>query len=214
MELQTQDAGSAFHTRTMAEPHRAIRREPVVFGHALELLLADAEALGARAREALAGLGLSLREPLHVAYPGALWAGAIHILSGTLYPHLSTPRAERALGRRFMESTLQSRMGAAMIAHARAVGPQRTLLRLSQYLRTMNNFLGVSARELPRHAGWELVLRPLPEFFLSAGVHGEPPHFTQGALTTLFQAAGVSGFRMGLVDHDESLAKSTFHLAF
>lgn len=214
MELQTQDAGSASHPRTMAVPHRALRREPVVFGQALELLLADVEELNARAREALAGLGLALRESLRVAYPGALWASAIGILSGAIYPHLSTPLAEFALGRRFMTRALQTRMGAAMRAHARVVGPQRTLLRLSQNLRTLNNFLGASVHELPRHVGWELVLRPLPEFFLADGVRGEPPHFTRGVLTTAFQATGVSSIQMSVVGHNEPLAMSTFHITF
>ncbi|WP_158501966.1 DUF2378 family protein [Vitiosangium sp. GDMCC 1.1324] len=194
--------------------HHAIRREPVVFGHALEHLLADVELLQPRAQEALAGLGLSLHEPLHAAYPGAVWVGAIHVLSDALYPHLSPSRAHVALGRRFMEKTLQSRLGAAMNAHARAIGPERMLSRLSHQFRMMNNFLGVSVHERPAHAGWELVIRPLPEFLLLPGVHGEPPHFTRGALTTAFQAAGVSGVRMNLVDHDATLGASVFHVTF
>ncbi|MFY0570957.1 DUF2378 family protein [Archangium lansingense] len=198
----------------MSVPHRAIRREPVVFGHALELVLADAEALGSRASEALAGLGLSLNEPLRAAYPGALWAGAIHILSEALYPHLSTPKAEFALGRRFMERALQSRLGAAMMAHAKVIGPQRTLQRLTHNLRAFNNFLGASARELPGQAGWELVMRPLPEFFLAPGVYGEPPQFTRGMLTTAFHTAGLSRVRMDVVHHEASLGMSIFHLAF
>jgi uncharacterized protein (TIGR02265 family) len=134
--------------------------------------------------------------------------------ASVLYPHLSAPKAEFMLGRRFMEQSLSTRMGAAMHAHARAVGPERTLQRLSHNLRTVNNFMGATARALPGHRGWELVIRPLPEFLLMAETHGEPPHFTRGVLTTVFHTAGVSGFRMEVVRHDEQLGASTFHLSF
>jgi hypothetical protein len=33
-------------------------------------------------------------------------------------------------------------------------------------------------------------------------------------LTTVFHTAGVSGFRMEVVRHDEQLGASTFHLSF
>jgi uncharacterized protein (TIGR02265 family) len=214
MELQTQHAWNTPPTRTTSVPHRTLRREPVVFGHALETLLAGAGTLGPQALEALAGLGLSPREPLRAAYPGVVWTGAIHVLSSVLYPHLSASKAEFALGRRFTEQSLVTRMGAAMHAHARAVGPERTLLRLSHNLRTSNNFIGAAARELPGQRGWELVMRPLPEFLLMAETHGEPPHFTRGVLTTTFHAAGVSSFRMEVVRHDEQLGASTFHITF
>ncbi|QRK12100.1 DUF2378 family protein [Archangium violaceum] len=191
----------------------SLRREPVVFGHVMELLLTDMELLHPRASEALAGLGLSSREP-HAIYPSAAWVGAIHVLSGALYSHLSSPGAEFALGRRFMARILRSRMGEVMNARARAVGPERTMHRLPNQLRMLNNYLGASVHELPGKSRWELTLRPLPEFFLSSGVHVEPPQFTRGALTTAFQAAGVSGIQMDLVRHDASLGTSSFHLTF
>ena len=214
MELQPQNTWSTPLPRTNAVPHRALRREPVVFGHALETLMAGAGTLGPQALDALAGLGLSPGEPLRAAYPGVLWTGAIHVLSSVLYPHLSAPRAEFMLGRGFMEHSLVTRMGVAMNAHARAVGPERTLLRLTHNLRTLNNFMGAAARELPGQRGWELVMRPLPEFLLMAETHGEPPHFTRGVLTTAFHAAGVSSFRMEVVRYDEQLGAATFHITF
>ncbi|WNG33103.1 DUF2378 family protein [Archangium violaceum] len=193
-------------------PH-SLRREPVVFGHVMELLLTDLELIHPRAREALAGMGLSSGEP-HAVYSSAAWVGAIHVLSGALYSHLSSPSAEFALGRRFMARLLRSRLGEVMNTRARATGPERTLHRLPNQLRMLNNYLGASVHALPGAGRWELSLRPLPEFFLSAGVHVEPPHFTRGAIITSFQAAGVFDLQMDLMRHDVSLGTSTFHLTF
>lgn len=214
MDLQLQNDGYTPRSRTLSPLPRAVRREAVVFGHALELLLADAGALGPQALGVLGALGLSPREPLQAAYPGSLWAGAIRVLSSALYPHLPSHRAEFALGRRFQECLLQSRIGAAMNAHAQLVGPERTLQRLPNILRAMNNFLDASARELPQGNGWELVLRPLPEFSAHAESLGEPPHFARGVITTAFQAAGVSTIHVDVVRHDAVLGASTFHVTF
>ncbi len=195
------------------ERTRECRREPVVFGHALETLLAEAEVLAPHTLGALARLGLS-PYALEVAYPAQVGAEALAILVQALSADLGTAGAEFLLGQRCCERVQHSRMGAAMTAHARVVGPERTLLRTARNLRTANNFTDATVRPLPGGQGWELVTSPLPEFSTVRGLRMDPPHFLRGMLTRAFEAAGVSGVRMELVAHDEASGTATFHVFF
>lgn len=191
-----------------------IDQEPVVFGHALETLLAEAELLAPHTLDALAQLGLSPLHPLEVAYPYEVWSEALRILVQALSADVGTSEAEFLLGHRYSELSLGSRIGSALGAHARVVGPERTLMRTSRNLRMANNFTDASVRALPGERGWELILRPLPVFAGSAALQMDPPHFIRGALTRSLMTAGASGVRMELVDHDETRGESTFHVFF
>src|SRR5690349_7451689 len=112
----------------LVELSREFVREPVVFGHALETLMAEAEALVPQALGELAQLGLSPLQPLEVAYPGVMWAEALDFVARALSADLDRAGAEFLLGQRYCERALRSRMGSAMNAQARVVGPERTLL--------------------------------------------------------------------------------------
>ncbi len=198
----------------LVEMSREFGREPVVFGHALETLLAEAEVLTPHALDTLGRLGLAPLYPLEVAYPCEVWAEAIDTLVRALSADVGTARAEFLLGQRYAERALRSRIGSAMNAHARVVGPERTLLRTARNLRTTNNFTDATVRELPGGKGWELVTRPLPEFAASKWLRMDPPHFLRGVLTRSFEAAGAEGVRMELVGHDETRGSATFHVFF
>jgi uncharacterized protein (TIGR02265 family) len=193
------------------ETSREFGREPVVFGHALETLAAEAEVLAPHVMRALEQLELGPSYPLEVAYPCEVWAEALDILVRALSADVGTARAEFLLGQRYGERALRSRMGSAMNAHARVVGPERTLLRTARNLRTNNNFTDARVRALPGGKGWELVTRPLPEFAASKWLRMDPPHFLRGVLTRSFEAAW-GGARMELVDHDEARGSATFNV--
>lgn len=197
----------------LVETSREFAREPVVFGHALETLVAEAEVLAPHALGSLGQLGLGALYPLEVAYPCEVWAEALDILVRELSADVGTARAEFLLGQRYAERALRSRIGSAMNAHARVVGPERTLRRTARNLRTNNNFTDALVRELPGGQGWELTTRPLPEFAVSKWLRMDPPHFLRGVLTRSFEAAW-GGTRMDLVDHDEAQGSATFHVFF
>lgn len=196
------------------ETRQEIRSEPVVFGHALETLLAEAEALAPHTLDELARLGLSPRQPLEVAYPVEVWSQALRILVRALSADLGTAAAELMLGQRYAERALRSRIGSALNAHARVVGPERTLMRTARNLRMANNFFDATVRELPGGRGWELVAKPLAAFSASGRCCMDPPHFLRGALTRALEAAGARGVRMELVEHDELCGRATFHVFF
>ncbi|KFE67561.1 DUF2378 family protein [Hyalangium minutum] len=196
------------------ETSQEIGREPVVFGHALETLLAEAEVLAPHTLDEFARLGLSPLHQLEVAYPVEVWSEALRILVQALSADVGTAAAEFLLGQRYSERSLSSRIGSAMNAHAKVVGPERTLMRTARNLRMVNNFFDATVRELPGGRGWELVTKPLVQFALSSKRLMDPPHFLRGVLSKALEAAGAKGVRMELVEHDEVLGTATFHIFF
>jgi uncharacterized protein (TIGR02265 family) len=213
--LMKGEAGAFIRGEPMlVETRQEITREPVVFGHALETLLAEAVALAPHTLDALARLGLSSRQPLEVAYPVEVWSEAQRILVQALSADLGTPAAEFLLGQRYAARALRSRIGSALNAHARVVGPERTLMRTARNLRMDNNFFDATVRELPGGKGWELIAKPLAPFSESRRPCMDPPHFLRGVLTRALEAAGARGVRMELVAHDETCGTATFHIFF
>ncbi|MCY1017897.1 DUF2378 family protein [Pyxidicoccus sp. MSG2] len=182
-----------------------VGREPVVFGHALEALLAAADPLTPARLAALEQLGLNTHRPLLAAYPFAVWPEAIRLLAGT-------EAGQYALGQRFLECVQQSKVGAALHDFAKVVGAERMLLRMSRNIRSSNNVLDALVTPRSEDTGWELLVRPLAEFTHVPGLRAEPPHFVRGLLTSAFQQAGARLARVELLRHDAACATSTFHV--
>jgi uncharacterized protein (TIGR02265 family) len=151
---------------------------------------------------------------LDVAYPAAVWSEALRILVQALSADLGTAAAEFLLGQRYAERALRSRIGSALNAHARVVGPERTLMRTARNLRMANNFIDAAVRELPGGRSWELVTRPLQPFSGRGMPSMDPPHFQRGVLTHNLMAAGAREVRMEVVEHDEACGRATFHAFF
>ncbi|WP_224241956.1 DUF2378 family protein [Hyalangium gracile] len=198
----------------LAETSREWAREPVVFGHALETLVAEAEVLAPHVLDDFSRLGLPPRHVLEVAYPLEVWSEALHTLVEALSADVGTAAAEFLLGQRYVAQSLRSRIGSALNAHAQVVGPQRTLMRTARNLRMANNFIDARVRALPGGKGWELFICPLPEFAASKLLQMDPPHFLRGMLMRSLEVAGAHGVRMELVGHDELLGTATFHVFF
>ncbi|MCP3099184.1 DUF2378 family protein [Myxococcus sp. K15C18031901] len=187
-------------------------REPLVFGYALDTLLATASPLPPLTLKALERQGVFAGRPLHTAYPCAVWPAAIHLLASAALPHLGRDQAEDALGRAFAERFIQARMGTVLQGFAQVVGTEQMLLRLSRALRSTNNFLDVSLEPHGDEGGWELRLHPVREFEHHPRRLADPPHFARGLLTYAFQHGGAPTARLTLVDHDEGRALTTFHV--
>ncbi|WP_164011174.1 DUF2378 family protein [Pyxidicoccus trucidator] len=193
----------------MAQP---AGREPVVFGHALETLLAAAAPLTSDTLAALERIGVSALRPLNAAYPYAMWPQAIHLLAGATFMPARTEEAEYALGQRFIVHARHSKLGAAMDDLARVVGAERMLLRMSHNLRTTTNVLEAGVTPRSEDTGWELLLRPVAEFARAPGLPTEPPHFIRGLLTAALQRAGAPAARVEVLRHDAARATTTFHV--
>jgi uncharacterized protein (TIGR02265 family) len=193
----------------MAQP---AGREPVVFGHALETLLAAAEPLTPTTLAALERLGVSPLRPLQAAYPCAVMPEAIRLLARAEAPSGDTEAAEYALGQRFAERSRQSKLGAAMHDFARVVGAERMLLRMSRNIRSTNNYLEAVVTPRDEDTGWRLLIRPVAEFARVPGLRAEPPHFIRGLLTAALQQAGAPSARVELLHHDPVRLTNTFHV--
>ncbi|QSQ17087.1 DUF2378 family protein [Myxococcus landrumensis] len=197
----------------LAMTMRAPAREPVVFGYALETLLASAMPLLPFTGKALERQGIFAGVPLHTAYPASVWPAVIRLLAGSTLPHLEREEAEYELGRRFAERFIQTRMGTVLQGFAQVVGTEQMLLRLSRTLRSTNNFLDVTLRPHGDEGGWELRLHPVREFERHPRRQADPPHFARGLLTYAFQHGGAPTARLTLADHDEGRAITTFHVS-
>jgi len=191
---------------------RAPSREPLVYGYALDTLLATVSPLMPLTLKALERQGVFASRPLHTAYPCAVWPATIRLLAATALPHLERDEAEYALGRAFAERFIQARLGTVLQGFAQVVGTEQMLLRLSRALRSTNNFLDVSVQPHGDEGGWELRLHPVLEFAHHPRRLADPPHFARGLLTHAFQHGGAPTARLTLVDHDEGRALTTFHV--
>ncbi|NMO21339.1 DUF2378 family protein [Pyxidicoccus fallax] len=191
---------------------QSVVREPVVFEHALETLLAAARPLAPSTLAALERRGLSPSRPLQAAYPGAMWPEVIRLVATAMDTHGDTEAAEYALGQRFAECLRESKLGAAIHSLGRVVGAERMLLRMSRNIRTTNNFLDAVVTPRSEDTGWELLIRPAAEFARTPGLQAEPPHFVRGMLTTVLQQAGAPQVQVDLLHHDPVRATTTFRV--
>ncbi|MFP2904249.1 DUF2378 family protein [Pyxidicoccus sp. 3LFB2] len=187
-------------------------REPVVFGHALEMLLEAAAPLTPDTLEALERIGVSAHQPLNAAYPYAVWPEAIHLLARATSTAARAEEAEYALGQRLVTHTRTSTLGTAMADLSRVVGPERLLLRMTHNLRASTNFLEAGVTPRSEDTGWELVFRPVAEFARAPGLPVEPPHFVCGLLTAALQRAGAPEARVEILHHDAARATTTFRV--
>lgn len=191
---------------------RPTGREPVVFGQALDALLSAAAPLTPATLAALERIGVSALQPLHAAYPFAVWTEAIRLLASATSPSAPVEEAEYAFGQRFILHSQNSKLGAAMDALARAVGAERMLLRMTHNLRSTTNLLEAGVTPRSEDAGWELLIQPVAEFARAPGLRAESPHFVRGLLTAALQRAGAPKARVEVLRHDAARASTTFHV--
>ena len=96
--------------------------------------------------------GLDLKRPLAVSYPLEHWKTFVGIAARPLYPNLSPSRRTGGWASHFLGGFLQTSMGQIVGGLAPMIGLRRMLERISQELRSGNNFTEVRLVALsPRH---------------------------------------------------------------
>jgi len=98
-----------------------------------------------RAELKAAGLDLDRFQPGYPAEQAARW---IELTSRLIYPELPRDEALRLLGQRLFDGWSQTLIGSAATLLMRAIGPTRTLERMSRNFRTGDNFTEVRFTEL------------------------------------------------------------------
>lgn len=121
--------------------------EKLIFAQTVEGLLRAMGPLDETAKTTLRQAGIDPDKRLLPAYPLEQFIAALDFAAARVAPGRPRDDQSHEIGRRFMEGYQETLIGQALVAAMRVIGPWRTLERLSNKLRTGNNF---SATELIR----------------------------------------------------------------
>lgn len=126
--------------------------------------------------------GVDLSRPLLPAYPRATIEGALEVVAEELSPGTEPGAAHRRLGERLVRGFLTSLKARALVAAARAYGPERTVARAVGRHPTPTNFLEVR------------LVRQGPGSY-QALLTWQPPHpaLLEGMAAGLLVALGAKG---------------------
>lgn len=103
--------------------------------------------------ERYAALGLDFSKPLLPAYEYAIWRACLVAQREQFLPHLSVDDASREQGARYVQAYFErTLLGKPLLLLLRALGPRRSLERMSSNFRSANNFSDVKVRVLGPHA--------------------------------------------------------------
>jgi uncharacterized protein (TIGR02265 family) len=163
--------------------------EPVVFAQSFESLFRHGlkGKLDASALRDLRELRVDL-EHLQPAYPVATWAAAMKVAAEAAFPQCSPNEARFELGRHMLVGLDATLVGKALLALARAIGPRRTLERMTRNNRTSNNYINTVLEERP-DGTLRMVGTIVPEYL--PRMEGQP--WLEWALSSGFQAGLLTG---------------------
>lgn len=164
----------------------------VVFEHVIEGIV---KAFGPRLTPAIrarwAEIGIKLDGKLQPAYPIAQWIAGLDVLRQSFCAELSVDEGFYRLGRQYMDGYFATRMGSALGALMKVIGPERVMGRLTAQFRSANNFAQVTVRELGRRDF---------EIDMNGGGHVQ---FTRGLISRAMENAGAHDFRIDVLHGDE-----------
>jgi uncharacterized protein (TIGR02265 family) len=113
----------------------------VVFASAYESLRrALGDALDAEAVERFRAHGVDLRGRLKVAYPYQTWIESLYLAAELLAPGAPIDEATYVVGRRILESYVETMIGKATFGLLKVIGPRRGFNQIRRSLRTTNNY--------------------------------------------------------------------------
>ncbi|PZR15474.1 MAG: hypothetical protein DI536_08480 [Archangium gephyra] len=114
----------------------------LIFSSSVEPLIKISwEKLKPETKQQLNALRIGPPHKTEPAYPEEVWARAVKIIGGELFPGVAAEEQHRSLGRATVEQFTEGVLGKAMFSAARLFGTRRTLERLSHNLRSGANFI-------------------------------------------------------------------------
>jgi uncharacterized protein (TIGR02265 family) len=130
--------------------------------------------------ERLRSLGLHLDQQLRHKYRRIAWIRMLEVAAAELFPGRPHEESYRLLGEHAVRGIGNTRIGQAITAIARVLGPRRALLRLKEAFPSLNNFMEVILQELkPDH------------FRMSLNETYGHPEYVQGAVCETMRIAGA-----------------------
>jgi uncharacterized protein (TIGR02265 family) len=169
----------------------------VVFRQVVEALLTHAlrGRVTPRLRERLRRAGLDVDRPLLPAYPVSQWAACLDVIAEEAYPHLPREDAFARMAADHVDGYGHTLVGKALYGVMRVLGPRRTLKRMTENLRSSDNYTRVTVTELG--AGlWSL-------HFNTRVV---APGYAEGVIAGLLRVAGARNVQaVRAEEHEDSL---------
>lgn len=167
--------------RGLAKVH-PVPDDKIIFDQAIEGLFIRAlgPKMTSRCKARLKEAGLDLDQKLLGRYPLEQFQKFVAIAAAELYAGVPRTTADRLMGGLMLEGYGQTLFGRAVLGLLRLMGPLRSLRRLDQNFRAVNNFTESVVKEL----GPTSVEYWVNELTIS-------PHFTTGLLAAGMQVTGA-----------------------
>ncbi len=178
----------------------SVMHEPVFFGTAFEGLYHQGlkGRLDAELAERLRGQGFDPSKPVQPAYPVAVWQGCVKVTAQHLYPRLALDAAVREVGTTFLRGFLHTLVGAAVFTLGKAIGVERTLLRMGHNSRANSNVYASEVKKLgPGHLELHNFVAPVFEGRLPP-LAAEQARFLEGVVLGIFEGLGVNPTKVEL----------------
>jgi uncharacterized protein (TIGR02265 family) len=171
----------------------------VVFASAYESLRrALGDALDVEALERFRAQGVDLFGKLKVAYPYQTWIESLRVAAEVLAPGAPMDEATYVVGRRILESYVETVIGKATFGVLRLIGPLRGFNQIRRTLRTTNNYSQTTFTEVS------------PGVFHLWCSHVTFPHYYRGVFEAGLELTGQKDGSAKLLAHDE--AGATFEI--
>lgn len=178
--------------------------EPVFFGTAFEGLFHKGlkGQVDAELAQALLAEGFDVSKPVLPAYPVAVWQGCVRVTARHLYPTLALDAAVREIGTTFLRGFLQTLVGTAVFTLGKAIGVERTLMRMGHNSRSNSNVYAAEVKKIgPGHFELHNFLAPV---FVGrvAPLEVTQARFLEGVVLGIFEGLGTTPLevRLDLVD--------------
>jgi uncharacterized protein (TIGR02265 family) len=170
-----------------------VSEQRVLFEHAVDALFNRTlgKRLDNKARERLKAAGLDI-EHIDRPVPVAVWRQCLRIAMEEVYPHLSLDEASLQMGKDLATGYIQTIQGKAAAAMVRLLGPKRSLPRMTMNLRSANNFVETTVRELGPG-----------KYEITINEHHGFPRYIEGGLVTVLPLSGAKNVRVRTVKFDE-----------
>jgi uncharacterized protein (TIGR02265 family) len=166
--------------------------EMVVFSSAYESLRrALGDDLAPAAMERFRAHGVDLYGRLRVAYPYETWITSLRVAAELLAPGASEEEATYVVGRRILESYVETMIGKATFGVLRVIGPRRGFDQIRRSLRTTNNYSRTTFTEVS------------PKVFHLWCSQVTFPHYYRGIFEAGLELVGQKNGSAKLLAHDE-----------
>jgi uncharacterized protein (TIGR02265 family) len=174
--------------------------EQLTFSHTIESVVASlGPALTPALREKMRVRGIDPDRKLLPAYPRTTWAEVLADIAAEVHPALPRNEAHRLIGRNLARAYNHTGIGAAIANVLLLRGPARTLTRMTQTLRSGNNYSDTRLTKLGDR-----------EFELWVNEVNGSPGYIQGILETVLENSGATNILVRVQSFDGHAA--TYHV--